>query len=48
MLIIFFLVMADPQIHVFRAIMIPVNMLFETLMTSASTLSAMILASFIT
>ena len=48
MLIIFFLVMADPQIHVFRAIMIPVNMLFRTLMTSASTLNTMIFASFIT
>jgi len=33
---------------VFRAIMIPVNMLFRTLMTSASTLNTMIFASFIT
>jgi Zn-dependent protease len=48
MLIIFFLIMADSQIHVFRTIMIPVNMLFRTLMTSAGTLNTMIFASFLT
>jgi len=39
MLLIFFLVLADPQLHVFRVIMTPVNILFRTLMIPAGTLS---------
>jgi len=33
------LVMAAPQLHVFRVIMTPVNILFRTLMIPAGTLS---------
>jgi Zn-dependent protease len=46
-LIIFFLVIADPQIHVFGAIMTPVNLLFRTLMSTASTLSSALLSTFV-
>ena len=45
MLIIFFLVIADPQLHVFRIIMTPVNVLFRTLMAPASTLSTALFSS---
>ena len=45
MLIIFFLIMADPQIHVFRVIMTPVNILFRTLMVPAGTLSTAVLST---
>ena len=44
MLIIFFLVLADPQLHVFRTIMTPVDLLFRTLMAPASTLSTGLLS----
>jgi Zn-dependent protease len=45
MLILFFLVIADPYIHVFHMIMTPVNILFRTLMTSAGTLATMIVST---
>ena len=47
MLIIFFLVLADPQLHVFRTIMTPVDLLFRTLMAPASTLSTGLLSTLV-
>jgi Zn-dependent protease len=47
MLIIFFLVLADPQLHVFRTIMTPVDLLFRTLMAPASTLSTALLSTLV-
>jgi Zn-dependent protease len=44
MLIIFFLVVADPQLHVFRTIMTPVDLLFRTLMAPAGTLHTALLS----
>jgi Zn-dependent protease len=38
MLIIFFLVLADPQLHVFRTLMTPVDLLFRTLISPSGTL----------
>jgi Zn-dependent protease len=46
-LIIFFLVIADPHLHVFGAIMTPVNLLFRTLMSTASTLSTALLSTLV-
>ena len=44
MLIIFFLVVADPQLHVFRTIMTPVDLLFRTLIAPAGTLHTALLS----
>jgi Zn-dependent protease len=45
MLIIFFLVVMDPYLHVFRILMSPVNLLFQTLLAPASTLSTGLLSA---
>jgi Zn-dependent protease len=45
MLIIFFLVVMDPYLHVFRTLMSPVTLLFQTLLAPASTLSTSLLST---
>jgi hypothetical protein len=44
MLIIFFLVVMDPYLHVFRTFMTPVTLLFQTLLAPAGTLSTGLLS----
>ncbi len=45
MLIIFFLVVMDPYLHVFRTLMSPVTLLFQTLLGPATTLSTGLLSA---
>jgi Zn-dependent protease len=45
MLIIFFLVVMDPYLHVFRTFMTPVTLLFQTLLAPAGTLSTGLLSA---
>ena len=45
MLIVFFLVVMDPYLHVFRTLMSPVTLLFQTLLTPASSLSTGLLSA---